>query len=93
MREIIDNMEVDAVVTRFGEQCTRVELRTYADPIPTWFHPDTNKGHNAIHRDGLSLYFAIKLDLTAREAAHPFTNEVAPNTFCIEQLGLFGGLR
>lgn len=80
-------IQVGAIVTRFGEKATRVERRAYDQPWPAWFNPSENKAHNAIHRNGESIYFAIALNPAAREAAHPFTNEIAPHSISIEQLG------
>lgn len=80
-------IQVGSIVTRFGEKATRVERRSYDQTWPAWFNPSGNKAHNAIHRNGESIYFAIALDTAAREAAHPFTNEIAPNSISIEQLG------
>lgn len=79
------------VATRFGELVVRVVHGTYADPAPAWFTPSKNKAHNAMHRNGFSVYFEIKLNTEARESAHPFDNDVAPRSIFIEQLGLFGG--
>lgn len=85
-----ERIQVGTVVTRFGEPVTRVFHGTYADAAPPWFHPTENKAHNAMHRNGYSVYFEIDLDEDARENAHPFDKDVAPRAIFIEQLTLLG---
>lgn len=82
-------IQVGAVVTRFGEQVTRVVHGTYDTPMPAWFKPTENKRHNAAHRNGFSVFFEIELNQEARDATHPFTTSVAPRSVFLEQLGLF----
>lgn len=87
MIDLMHAIQPGEIVTRFGERCTRAEIRTYDEPCPEWFRPTREKRHNAIHKDGVSLYFVIEIDEDARANAHPFTNAIAPNALRLEQLG------
>ena len=80
------DIEVGTVFTRFGEKVVRVEHLTYTDEPPAWFNPRNDKSHSALHKNGVSVYTQIEINQTARDAAHPFTNEVAPQA--IQQLSL-----
>lgn len=76
------------VLTRFNEVATRVHHASADESPPEWFDPSHKPYHGGWLKDGFAVYWAVKLDRTARDTVHPFENVVVANAEHITQLSL-----